>query len=74
MVEAIEEVNSTLPRPVVTMSATTCLVRCTVERTLRSIRRSSVSSGVSLANAPPMPIPALRAKASTGRPPALRWW
>src|SRR4051812_46688239 len=52
------------------MSRTMCLARWTVERTLRSMIRSSSSSEVSVANAPPAPTPALSATAATGLPSA----
>src|SRR4051812_13323005 len=50
------------------MSRTRSLARCTVERTLRSTRRSSWRRSVSVAKAPPAPMPAFSAAASTGRP------
>src|SRR4051794_1230577 len=57
------------------MSRTTYFASCTVDRTLRSMSRSSSSSAVSVANAPPAPTPALSAAASTGRPAAtMRRW
>jgi len=71
MVEAIEEVKRMRPASRATMSCTTSLQRWTVERTLRSISRSSLRSSVSRAKSPPAPIPALRTRASTGR--AVAW-
>ena len=50
------------------MPATTSLQRWTVLRTLRSISFSSSASTVSVAKAPPAPMPALSARTSTGRP------
>jgi hypothetical protein len=71
MVEAIDEVKRIRPSSRATMSRTTCLARCTVERTLTSMSFSSSWRSVSVAKAPPAPIPALSATASTGRPAEL---
>src|SRR5215212_3315070 len=62
---------STRPALRAFMSRSTSLARCTVERQLRSTRRSSCERSVPSApsaNAPPTPMPALSASASTGRP------
>jgi hypothetical protein len=66
MVEAIDEVNSTRPSPRAAMSRSTCLARTTVDRTFRSTIDSSSSRSFST-KGPPLPTPALRAAAASGR-------
>src|SRR3954469_20194796 len=52
------------------MSRTTYFARWTVERTLRSISRSSFARSLS-ANAPPAPMPAFSAATASRRPVAV---
>ena len=69
MVDAIDEAISTRPSPRAVMSRSTSLARCTVDPTLRSITSNSSARSMSR-NAPPRPMPALSAAASSGRPSA----
>ncbi len=68
IVEAIEEVNSTRPCPLWTISFKTSFASWTVDLIFRSITLRSASSAVSRTKSPPAPTPAFSAIASTGRP------
>ena len=64
--------TSTLPEPRSTIDGMNRLARCTVDVTLTAMTSSSLRRSVSW-NGPPLPTPAFRASASTGRPVASTW-